>query len=277
MATASILSRDHSQRRGDAWRLSESEPLTRDELSQAIRRYRENGDVDAGQRVVRSHLRLVASIAQRFARPSVSIDDLMVEGALALLKALDSFDETRGTSFTSYASVAVTFVIRSEARTHHDTVRVPTRDRRHAAARTWADSMACLRYGKGGAPADGQPTGPDAISQRTASLAGPTQGCVSMSLPDDQGGARSMPLADDHPSPCEQAMARDEMRRVHAALDSLSSQPAEALRLRFGLDGESPHGMADTARLLHMTTHAAALMIDAGLRQLRLSLATREQ
>src|SRR5688572_24715522 len=76
---------------------------SRDEQAALVERARQ-GDRGARDRLIEGSMRLVVSIAQRFSGRGVAMDDLVSEGTLALIHAVDRFDATRGVRFTTFAA-----------------------------------------------------------------------------------------------------------------------------------------------------------------------------
>jgi RNA polymerase sigma-32 factor len=69
-----------------------------------MRRYFEEDDAEAGERIIEAHLRFVVAIALKYRNYPISMSDLVSEGTLGLIVALDKFDHERGTRFVTYAS-----------------------------------------------------------------------------------------------------------------------------------------------------------------------------
>ncbi|MCB0374612.1 MAG: sigma-70 family RNA polymerase sigma factor, partial [Sinomicrobium sp.] len=82
--------------------VSKYDVLTPEEELRLFRRYKE-GDQVAFQKIVRSNLRFVISVAKQYQHTGLSLDDLINEGNIGLIKAAQRFDETRGFKFISYA------------------------------------------------------------------------------------------------------------------------------------------------------------------------------
>ena len=78
------------------------DPLSRQEERELIRRYQEEGDMDARESVVKANLRFVITVAKQF-RGYLPLEDAIGEGSLGLLKALDRYDASRGCKFITYA------------------------------------------------------------------------------------------------------------------------------------------------------------------------------
>lgn len=92
-----------------------------------FRRYKEEGDMDAREKLVMSHLNLVRFLANKFKNRGEAIDDLMQVGYLGLLKAIDRFDPARGLEFTTYATPTIMGEIKRHFRDKGWSVRVPRR------------------------------------------------------------------------------------------------------------------------------------------------------
>lgn len=92
-----------------------------------FRRYKEEGDMDAREKLVMSHLNLVRFLANKFKNRGEPIDDLMQVGYLGLLKAIDRFDPSRGLEFTTYATPTIMGEIKRHFRDKGWSVRVPRR------------------------------------------------------------------------------------------------------------------------------------------------------
>ncbi|NPA34323.1 MAG: sigma-70 family RNA polymerase sigma factor [Chlorobi bacterium] len=82
--------------------LSKEEVLTPEEELRLIRAVKE-GDEEARERIIRANLRFVVSVAKQYMSSGIPLDDLISEGNLGLIKAIENFDETRGFKFISYA------------------------------------------------------------------------------------------------------------------------------------------------------------------------------
>ena len=92
-----------------------------------FRRYKEDGDMDAREQLVMSHLNLVRFLANKFKNRGEPLDDLVQVGYLGLLKAIDRFDPDRGLEFTTYATPTILGEIKRHFRDKGWSVRVPRR------------------------------------------------------------------------------------------------------------------------------------------------------
>src|SRR5213596_1921292 len=85
----------------------------------------EDGDSEARDRMVRANLRLVVNIARSYTGKGLGLQDLIMEGNLGLLRAVEDFDPTRETRFSTYASYWIKASIRQGMRDTAKTIRVP--------------------------------------------------------------------------------------------------------------------------------------------------------
>ena len=99
-----------------------------------LRAWCDNGDRDARQRLIELHLPLVRALARRFARRGEQFEDLVQVGAVGLIKAIDRYDPTRGSSLTAYAVPTIVGEIRRHLRDSTQPLRLPASGRRRAAS-----------------------------------------------------------------------------------------------------------------------------------------------
>jgi len=92
-----------------------------------FRRYKEEGDEEAREQLVMSHLNLVRYLASKFKNRGEPLDDLIQVGTLGLIKAIDRFDPERGLEFTTYATPTIMGEIKRHFRDKGWSVRVPRR------------------------------------------------------------------------------------------------------------------------------------------------------
>ena len=99
----------------------------KDRTRELFRRYKEEGDDDAREQLVMSHLNLVRFLASKFKSRGEPLDDLIQVGTIGLIKAVDRFDPTRGLEFTTFATPTILGEIRRHFRDKGWSVRVPRR------------------------------------------------------------------------------------------------------------------------------------------------------
>jgi RNA polymerase primary sigma factor len=257
-------------------RIARTRLLTHAEELELSRRI-ERGDLEAKDRMIEANLRLVVHLAKRFQREDsgMTLLDLIQEGTIGLVRAVEKFDHRRGLRFSTYATLWIRQAIGRAMSEKGRAVRLPVHvgdrvrklqavERRLAmalgATPTSTELAAALEWTEG-----------DVADVRRIALAP-----VSLEAPvGDEGDAElGHLLADDGPSP-EQSAA---VSRMHADLGTvlagLDGLERRVLELRFGLGSEAPHTPGQAARVLGITPRRVRCAEDRALRHLRASPAT---
>lgn len=268
--TARAASRARA-RSGEGWDLAGSAPLAPDVLTEHIRHYRLAGSTASRNKVVESHLRLVAKIARRQSGKTSSFDDLMAEGALALLRAIEKFDENRGVSFTSYASVVVEHAVRAAATTSGGVVRVPTRERRRHAKQMRLESAFFAAHGRAPDAAEMQAVSDEPLRLVPCPSAATRQISLDSQAPDRAGRMDS--LADRGPSPADEIETTDSVASVARALETLPSEWAEVVKMRFGIGCEDRLSPPEIAERLGISPRCVKSLLAHGMRRLHATIA----
>lgn len=99
----------------------------KDRTRELFRRYKEEGDEDAREQLIVSHLNLVRFLASKFKNRGEPLDDLIQVGTIGLIKAIDRFEPSRGLEFTTYATPTIMGEIKRHFRDKGWSVRVPRR------------------------------------------------------------------------------------------------------------------------------------------------------
>lgn len=99
----------------------------KDRTRELFRRYKEEGDSEARDQLIVSHLNLVRFLASKFKNRGESLEDLIQVGTIGLIKAIDRFDPERGLEFTTYATPTIMGEIKRHFRDKGWSVRVPRR------------------------------------------------------------------------------------------------------------------------------------------------------
>ena len=109
-------------------RLGKGKPAwDKERTRELFRRYKEEGDEEARQQLIVSHLNLVRYIAAKFKNRGEPLDDLIQVGTIGLIKAIDRFDPDRGLEFTTYATPTIMGEVKRHFRDKGWTIRVPRR------------------------------------------------------------------------------------------------------------------------------------------------------
>jgi RNA polymerase primary sigma factor len=246
-------------------------PLLTAAQEQALARRVERGDLAAKDHMIEANLRLVVHIAKRFQRDDtgLTMQDLIQEGTIGLVRAVEKFDYRRGFRFSTYATLWIRQSVGRALADKGRIVRLPIpvadkvrkleiaesrltgalgvipSDEELAAALEWeVEDVERLR-GAGRRPASlDAPVGDDAETELGDLLAAPTL------------------------SPEEEAVAGAERDGLNAVLGHLGHTERRVLELRFGLGGEAPHTPTEAARALGVKPHQVRQVEDRALRAL---------
>jgi RNA polymerase primary sigma factor len=228
--------------------------LTREDEVELARRIRE-GDEEALDKLVRSNLRFVVSVAKKYQNQGVALGDLINEGNLGLMRAARKFDETKGIKFISYAVWWIRQAILQALAEQSRIVRVPL-NRAGALHRIGRRSSLLLqelgREPTLGEIADERDLSHDEV-QRTLAI---SQSHLSLDAPMTPGeDNRLLDYLPDQlsPGPDDETYDRALSSTIEEALGTLKEREAKVLRLYFGLDGTEPMTLEEIGTLLGIT------------------------
>ena len=249
--------------------------LTREQEVELARRIRA-GDETAKQRLIEANLRLVVQVARRYVNRGLALPDLIEEGNIGLLRAVEKYEPERGTRFSTYATwwirQAVTRALANQARTIRLPVHVEmllgryTREHRRL-------TQALGRTPTAGELAQALGTSEEQVGELEELRLQP----VSLDAP---LGADTRRLGDtivDEAADPAAALTRllHERAELVAVLDDLAPNERTVLRRRFGLDGDEPETLEAIGRRLDFSRERVRQIEGAGLRKLRALLAAR--
>ena len=202
----------------------------------------------ARQRFAQSNLRLVVSIARRYRSPGLSLLDLIQEGNLGLMRAVEKFDWRRGFKFSTYATWWIRQAITRALADKGRTVRIPVHmvDRINRVRKMQAQlSEALGREATIEEIADKAGLAPEKVREALSVPPDP----VSLQLVvGDEGDAELGDLiADDSEGPFEEVVASLEQRELWRMLQALSDLERRVIALRFGIVTGEPLSLRDVA------------------------------
>jgi RNA polymerase sigma factor (sigma-70 family) len=230
------------------------------------------GDPLAREQLVVSRLGLVRGVASRYRGLGIPYDDLVQEGALGLLEALERYDPSRGIAFDAFARFRVRRAILSALTRQARLIRLPKHvvERRRLLDRTEARLAA----------AGGTPPTPADLAEATGIPAGAVLelraspvAAVSLDRPaTDDGTALESLIADGSAAdPEREALTHEAAEAMREAVRGLSPRRREVIARRFGLDGEAA-SVADIARDLHLSQRRTRTIENDALHELALAL-----
>ncbi len=213
------------------------------------------GDTEARDRMVRANLRLVVNIARGYSGKGLPLDDLVSEGNMGLMRAVEGFDPNMNTRFSTYASYWIKQSIKRAIINTAKTVRIPaymaellTKWRR--ATNKLADEL-------GRTPTQEEIAKFLGLSKKKLSIIKKAIRVANAGSQADQGDATwsiEEMLSDDRAkTPDAELGETDDLKQVLHLLEQMDPREATVLRMRFGLNDEEPKTLKEIGECLGLT------------------------
>jgi RNA polymerase primary sigma factor len=235
------------------------------ELSKQI----EAGDAAAKERMINSNLRLVVSLARKYQGHDLPLLDLIQEGILGLIRAVEKFDWRRGYKFSTYATFWIRQAIQRGIANKSRTIRVPVHigQRERKIARVERE----LRNTLGREPTDEEIANAAEITVADIEEVRDTQRTVtSLDRPVGDEGDVSFGdlLESDEPEPEEEVEVSLRKEALHRALATLPDREQKVLKYRFGMNDVDPTPLRETGRLLGISPESVRQIEGRALKRL---------
>ena len=225
------------------------------------------GDGLARATLVEENMGLVRSVASRYRNMGLPVEDLVQEGAIGLLAAIDDYDASRGASFSTYAFWRVRAAVTHSLTAQGHLVRVPRPlvERRRRVARV-RDRLAA----SGRDPTVGELAAATRLPSGEVAEALAPVGVTSLDRP-TADGSPGQDLADSGDGPEAQVARSEEARLLRGALRHLRGRKRTIIRRHFGLGG-SAESLAEIASDLDLSPERTRALKDEALRDLARAL-----
>jgi len=218
--------------------------LTKDQEVHLAQRI-EKGDMLARDKMISSNLRLAISLAKNYTNTGCTLEDLIQESSLGLIKAVDRFDWRKGFKFSTYAVWWIKQGLRKHVSSHTGEIKLPT----HARGLLWKMKVAKEEYE--------EEFGVDPTEQELADILGVKKSTLDSIIKSarpalsidatvswgDDGGRRISEIIPDDSEHLDAVLEREELANIiRQSLSSLSKREELVVRLRFGLtEPENDH------------------------------------
>ena len=246
-------------------------PLLRREDEVTLAKDIHTGCEESLDKLVRSNLRFVVSVAKKYQNQGVSLSDLINEGNLGLIRAAHKFDETKGIKFISYAVWWIRQAILQALAEQSRIVRVPLN--RAGTLHRIGKRSAALQQELGRDPTiDEIAEGMDIPRDEVAKTLAISQTHLSLDAPLTPGEDNKLMdyLPDDQsPGPDDQTFERALTGSIEEVLGTLKEREAKILRLYFGLEGQEAMTLEEIGGLLGITRERVRQIKEKALARLR--------
>ena len=242
--------------------------LTAEEEIELAKRI-EKGDLAAKDRMINANLRLVISVARKYQGQGLPLGDLIQEGMLGLIRAVEKFDWRKGFKFSTYGTLWIRQAIGRGLANSGRTVRLPVHIVARARKISDAERKLAVQLGR-------QPTEEeiaefvdlpiDEVADIRRADRGPTS--LDQGVGEDGETALGDLIAGDGPSVEDEVVSTIEDTRLREAVEELPDVERDIITLRFGLAREEPHALRETGRRLGLSSERVRQLEDRALRRL---------
>ena len=229
----------------------------------------ERGDLAAKERMINSNLRLVVSQARRYQGHGLAIEDLVQEGMLGLIRAVEKFDWRRGFKFSTYGTLWIRQAIQRGLQNQGRTIRVPVHIAQRQVKVRKIESELNTKLSR--EPTDEEIAAvADLPIEEVVELRELSRGLASLDQPVGDEGETAFGdlLASDQPEPIDKVADADRDRRIKDVVEQLPDAERNVIQLRFGLAGDEPMTLKQAGSELGISVERARQLEERGLRRL---------
>ncbi|MCX8239802.1 MAG: sigma-70 family RNA polymerase sigma factor [Akkermansiaceae bacterium] len=258
--------------------ISNTQLLTPKEEIELAARIRK-GDKEARTRMIKANLRLVVKIAQGYSNYGLPLADLISEGNIGLMKAVERFDPAKGGKLSTYGSWWIKQSIKRALANQSKTIRLPIHMVDKIAKLRRISSMLAEAYGR-------EPTEEELCEEtgiprkKMALLKRASQRPTSLDAPvgDDDGSNYSEIIGDEQAvDPFEALSDKNMVNQIDDLLDVLDERESKIIEARFGLNGKTPMTLEEVGREFGVTRERIRQLQNIALDRMRKSLRKKEK
>jgi RNA polymerase primary sigma factor len=213
------------------------------------------GDTRARDRMVRANLRLVVNIARGYTGKGLGLQDLIEEGNLGLLRAVEGFDPAMGTRFSTYASYWIKQSIKRALINSAKTIRIPAY--MVELLSKWRRASARLTEELGRTPTPEEVARVLGLARKKLPIIKKAIRIYNSTPQTDQAetgwSLGEMVMDENLRSPEDELLAHDNLTHALSMLQTMDTREATVLRMRFGLDDHEPRTLKEIGESLGLT------------------------
>ncbi|MEM1156717.1 MAG: RNA polymerase sigma factor RpoD/SigA [Verrucomicrobiota bacterium] len=260
--------------------IGEVDLLTREEETMLARKV-QKGNKKARQQMIAANLRLVVKIAKEYNGYGLSLGDLISEGNLGLIRAVEKFDPERGTKFSTYASWWIKQAVRRALANQSKTIRLPVHVIDKLTRINRLNSQLTEELGR--EPDEQELAAELNISTKKLNLLRrASQHTLSLDQPvgnDENTSSSLTDLVQDlgAADPSIELETQNMHELVKDSLDILNERELKILGLRFGLDGNKPLTLAEIGEKFGVTRERIRQLQNGALQKLRKAMEKKER
>ena len=246
-------------------------PLLKAEEEKAIAIAAKKGDEKARKKLIESNLRLVVSIAKHFVYHGLSLLDLIQEGNLGLMKAVEKFDPYKGFKFSTYATWWIRQAITRALADHANTIRIPVHMVETINKLVRVQRQLLQELGREPSPEE-IAENMDIPVERVREIQKISQEPVSLETPigEEEDSHLGDFIQDDNvPVPAEAAASTLLKEQLVEVLGTLTEREQKVLRLRFGMDDGRARTLEEVGKEFNVTRERIRQIEAKALRKLR--------